>query len=130
MTSAKILILDDSPIVREHAKRTLEAAGHVVLVASSFVDANHFYFHEKPQLILIDVNLGPLITGDKVVEVYRNRRTASYAPLLILYSDSDASSLREITQRCGADSWLRKGGDLAAQIAELLSEDQSKTATG
>lgn len=116
----KILLLDDSPTVREGVRRKLAMAGYEVFAVSNFVEANHVFYHDKPELVLIDVNLGPLMRGDKVLELYLTKSSPAYAPILLLFSDMAAEELAALAAECGATGFITKRDDLVAKVADYL----------
>ena len=56
----KILIVDDALVDRQNLERILQAAGHRVLLAESGEEAVSRAQRDKPDLILMDVNMPEL----------------------------------------------------------------------
>ena len=57
MTSAKVLIVDDEPQIRRVLRTTLASHGYTVVEARSGDEALEEIRHERPDLILLDVNM-------------------------------------------------------------------------
>ena len=86
-TSAKILIVDDEPAVREFVDRALRAAGYTTTLASDGQEglevAEKFGVFD---LLLTDVKM-PRMSGDELAR--RLRQTGSHLKVLYLTSYSD-----------------------------------------
>ena len=54
---AKILIVDDSGLSRRSLRKILEPAGHHVIEAEDGISALESYFIDKPDLVLLDLNM-------------------------------------------------------------------------
>jgi CheY-like chemotaxis protein len=62
MTSANILVVDDEPQIRRTLRTTLSFRGYVILEAATGEEALDLVRKQKPDLVLLDVNL-PGISG-------------------------------------------------------------------
>ena len=80
MTAANILVVDDEPQIRRVLKSTLSGQGYVILEAKTGEEAVEVVRKEKPDLVLLDVNM-PGIGG---IEACREIRRASEAPIIML----------------------------------------------
>lgn len=65
--SARILIVDDNPHLRQAATRVMEMAGHRAVQAASGDEALRLARESAPDLILLDINM-PEMTGYEVCE--------------------------------------------------------------
>jgi CheY-like chemotaxis protein len=118
----KILIIDDSEVVREVARFVLEAQGHEVTELSSAFGSSQTLNKLRPDLVLIDVEM-PGLRGDKVVEVVLNHKL--HRCPIVFYSDRPEAELRELVARTGATGYIRKspGGDrLAEEVERYLAQ--------
>lgn len=59
----KILIVDDDRLIRTLLTRILTDAGYEVCSASNAAAAEHSAILERPDVVLIDIQLGPGING-------------------------------------------------------------------
>src|SRR5689334_21602177 len=112
MTSSrrKIVILDDSEVVRELMREALEERWEVITVETP-IGFSNLLRREQPSLALVDVNM-PLLRGDKLVEL-ATRKGTQECPI-ILFSDLPEAQLRALAQSSGAQGYIRKSGDMPA----------------
>jgi two-component system KDP operon response regulator KdpE len=80
MTSAKILVVDDEPQIRRVLRTTLTSQGYTVSEARTGEEAFEQVRSERPDLILLDVNM-PGISG---LETCREIRASSDIPIIML----------------------------------------------
>jgi two-component system KDP operon response regulator KdpE len=80
MISAKILIVDDEPQIRRVLRTTLTSQGYTVAEARTGDEALEHIRSERPDLILLDVNM-PGISG---LETCREIRASSDIPIIML----------------------------------------------
>src|SRR5712692_6352780 len=80
MTGASILVADDEPQIRRVLRSTLSSQGYVIIEAKTGEEAVEAVRKEKPDLVLLDVNM-PGIGG---IEACREIRRASDAPIIML----------------------------------------------
>jgi len=78
MNDASILVADDEPQIRRVLRSTLSSQGYVIIEAKSGEEAVEAVRKEKPDLVLLDVNM-PGIGG---LEACREIRQSSMLPLL------------------------------------------------
>lgn len=70
---ARILIADDSVVVREYLKVILERAGHQVIAeATRGTEAFHKYIAYQPDLVTMDINM-PDMNGIEAVKMIISR---------------------------------------------------------
>ena len=62
MTAARILVVDDEPQIRRVLRTTLASRGYIIAEAASGEEAVEAMRGERPDLILLDVNM-PVIGG-------------------------------------------------------------------
>jgi DNA-binding NarL/FixJ family response regulator len=101
----KVLILDDSPLVRELVDITLSEYGYDVVGLSSPFEFTAALRREHPDLVLMDVTM-PALAGDKVVEF--TRQYSSDRCPIVLFSDRSDAELAMLASKCGADGYIRK----------------------
>lgn len=83
----KILVVDDELAIREVVKKYLERENYNVIEAGTGVEAISKYYDEKPDLVVLDLNL-PDISGEKVCESIRlNNNT----PIIMITAKSNES---------------------------------------
>src|SRR5437762_13593031 len=80
MTDASILVADDEPQIRRVLRSTLSSKGYVIIEAKTGEEAVEAVRKEKPDLVLLDVNM-PGIGG---IAACREIRQSSDAPIIML----------------------------------------------
>jgi DNA-binding NarL/FixJ family response regulator len=110
------LLVDDSEIVRELVKATLEAAGYEVQTHGSPFGFSSSLMRQNPDLVLLDVNM-PALSGDKLAEIaVKNRLAGGPGCPLLLFSDRPPHELARLAARCGANGYIHKTNDSEALI--------------
>lgn len=101
---AKILVIDDEHYMRELMQLHLEHAGYEVLLAEDAVVGGHLLLTQRPDLILIDIEM-PYMTGLEFVKAVKSDAATSSVPIIFVSSREDA----ELEARqLGAVSFLTK----------------------
>ena len=103
MTSAKILIVDDEPQIRRVLRTTLSSQGYTVAEARTGDEALEQIRNERPDLILLDVNM-PGISG---LETCREIRSSSDIPIIMLTVRSSEHDKVQALD-AGADDYVTK----------------------
>ncbi len=101
--SKKILVVDDEPEIVKVVKAYLEKAGYQVVIARDGAQALSVFQREKPDLIILDLNL-PGIDG---LDVCRTIRRESDVPVLMLTARVEEAD-RLIGLELGADDYVVK----------------------
>lgn len=92
----KILIVDDSPVIRKMMKRYLRSLGYEnVLEAENGLDAILLHTREKPSIIFMDLVM-PKTSGDEALK--RIRDTDKDTPVIMLSSVSDKDVIEDCTK--------------------------------
>lgn len=116
---AKILLVEDDPIVANSVKEWLEHERHLVELVKSGLDAMELLLSFDFELIVLDWNL-PKLSGLDVCKQYRSARGKS--PVLML-TGKVAIGEKEEAFDCGADDYLTKPfhpRELLARVKALL----------
>lgn len=118
---ARILLLDDSPLVLNATREALEPAGHAVTCVSEPPAFFTALDREKPELALVDVSM-PTLEGDAVVWIARAHQL--HGCRIVLYSAKTEAELVALVRSSGADGFICKSGDdekLREQVARFLN---------
>ena len=102
----KILIVDDSATARAGLSRFVERMGHEAVPANSGQDALDRFADIKPDLILLDVQMGDM-DGYTVAEQIRRAPDAHWVPIIFLSSREEDQDL-ETGIEAGGDDYLVK----------------------
>jgi CheY-like chemotaxis protein len=127
--SRTILVIDDNAVVLEMTRSTLEQAGYRVVTRDRASGAITAVLQERPDLILLDVNM-PNMTGDSLADVL-SRTRAARGTLVVLYSSLPANALRVKALSAGAHGFIQKSGiqsDLVRQVRAFLQQAESPSA--
>lgn len=117
----KILIVDDESHIRKFVTLMVKSLGEpVVLEASNGADAVEIYVREKPDLVLLDVNM-PRMDG---LETLRNlKREDPDCRVIMLTSLVNRHTVEECLE-LGAAAYLRKDNppeELPAHLAKVIA---------
>ena len=114
---SKIVVIDDSEIVLEVAKSALEGAGYEVVTHDRPAGCVALILHEKPELVLMDVNM-PGLGGDTIVSVLAKAAPGGET-IVLLHSSLSADVLRAKASAAGAHGFIQKSGDLFGLVREV-----------
>lgn len=104
----KIMVVDDSEIVREAVALNLEAHGFEVIALKNLFSFLQALQTERPDLVLVDVNM-PALSGDKLIEIARRHQTTQCR--MVLFSDRRPEHLARLAEACGAAGYITKTSD-------------------
>jgi len=113
----KIVVIDDSEIVLEVTRGALEGAGFDVVTHDRPAGCVALILHEKPELVLMDVNM-PGLGGDTIVSVLGKAAPTSDT-IVLLHSSLSAEVLRTKATTAGAHGFIQKSGDLFGLVREI-----------
>ncbi|MEW5870031.1 MAG: PAS domain S-box protein [Chloroflexota bacterium] len=102
---AKILIVDDDPFVLYANQRLLEAAGYEILLATTGAEALQQARHNKPDLLLLDVNL-PDISGLEVNKQIKVDTELTNVFVVLLSGINTDSESQALGLESGADGYI------------------------
>ena len=101
-----ILVIEDSPLVRENISILLEKEGYKVISAFDGKSGVELALTEIPNLILCDIQM-PELNGYMVLHKIRNNVKTFDIPFLFITANADNSS-RQIGMNMGADGYVLK----------------------
>jgi CheY-like chemotaxis protein len=104
LSHGTILIVDDEPVVRALLRAALEPAGSLIVEASDGEAALELSWHERPDLVVLDVGL-PGLSG---VDVCRAVKTHLPPPHVMLIT---GNRFGPGIEDCGADALIEKPFD-------------------
>jgi two-component system chemotaxis response regulator CheY len=123
MTAATILIVDDSPSIRQTITSVLCGAGYQTLEAVDGQDALDRLreLEGSISLAIVDVNM-PRLDGIALVRALRQAESSRYIPILMLTAETRRER-REEARQAGATGWIVKPfapEDVLALVQRLL----------
>ena len=101
---SKILVVDDAGSVRRWCVRVLAGSGHEVLEAADGAEAVELFRRERPDAVVLDVNM-PGIDGLETLATIR--RTDPQARVVMLSSVAEFETFLE-ARRLGARDYVLK----------------------
>jgi len=104
----KILLLDDSELVRDLVRETLEEHGYEVVTTDTPFGFSNLLRRERPDLTLLDVTM-PTLRGDKLAEIAISHGID--CPI-VLFSDRPAAELEAMVKAVKAAGYIQKAGDM------------------
>ena len=111
----RILLVDDSALIRVSAAQALESAGFVVTVRAAF-DELLEHGIEGFDLILMDVHM-PELYGDDVAFTLRGERGVTTP--IYLFSSLEERELAKLAADAGIDGYVLKSGGLDALVERV-----------
>ena len=118
MSKKTILIMDDSPIVLDVVKATLEDAGFEVWTAENLEQLEAERLAHPPDLVLLDVQM-PEMFGDDVGEVLKNVKRVD-VPIL-LFSSLDEELLAARVAAAQLDGYVPKRAGVQALCDRIVA---------
>ncbi len=125
---ARILVVDDEPIVREVVVKYLEREGHTTLEAGDGDDARALLERSEPDLVVLDV----MLPGTDGLELCRWIRSRSELPVILLTARGEEAD-RIVGLELGADDYVTKPfspRELAARVRTVLRRSTPAAESG
>lgn len=102
----KVLVIDDDSMVREMVVRLLILEGYQVIEAAYGQAGVADAISEKPNIILLDLNM-PIMDGFQVLHKLKSNPETERIPVIILTARIDAESERRC-MAAGATDYIKK----------------------
>jgi two-component system, chemotaxis family, chemotaxis protein CheY len=103
----KILTIDDSAVMRQMVRFTLESTGqHSCLEAEDGEAALALLEREMPDLIITDLNM-PRVNGAELLKILRAREAFKFMPIIVLTTENNEEAQRRCKE-AGATGWMAK----------------------
>jgi CheY-like chemotaxis protein len=112
----KIMLVDDSEIVRDMVRLTLGEHGYEVVTLDGPFGFSRALLDERPDLVLMDVTM-PALRGDRLAEVAQ--RSALHSCPIVLFSTHPDEELTALAAECGAAGYIRKTGNAELLLREI-----------
>ena len=119
--SKTILVVDDSPSMREMIAFTLKRAGYTIVQSGDGQEALAKLSGERVALIITDLNM-PVMDGMTFIKEARVNPQLKFTPILMLTTESQEEKKQE-GKAAGATGWIVKPFDpqqLLSTIAKVL----------
>ncbi len=123
--AVRIVLIDDSEVVRAWAREELATQGFEVLTYGEAFGIQNFVRQSAPAVVLLDLKM-PALQGDMVCRLLKQHKSTRDV-IVALYSSLPEAELKVIANACLADGYIVKDNDpkeLARQIRALLASRQ------
>ncbi len=116
----KVVVIDDDPIVLEVVRGTLQALGHDVTTRTSAMGACASILRERPDLVLVDLNM-PALPGDEWLQLVTEESLATgdgHEPSFVVFSGRSVEELeRVVRETCAVGYIVKQEGPEAFEVA-------------
>ena len=121
----RVLVVDDSELMRDVAASALREMGHEVLEAVDGRDALRVVAEGRPQLVVTDLDM-PVMDGFALLEALRAAPETEHLPVVVFTSSEGDASVRR-AGALGADAYVVKSRlsrvELERAVLGLLSRE-------
>jgi two-component system, OmpR family, KDP operon response regulator KdpE len=114
MSTSTILIVDDEPQIRRVMRTTLSSNGYAVLEAKTGEEALEIIRKERPELVLLDVNM-PGMSGLEVCREIRDQSDVAIIMLTVRNTEHD----KVLALDAGADDYVVKPFSIEELLARI-----------
>jgi len=127
---AKMLVIDDDPIITQMCKAYFTAKGHTVTVALDGKEGLEKYKKGIFDIVITDLMM-PTVHGFRVIDEIKLSSRGDKTAVILLSADKDEPNLKNYKRKKFQDDTINKPFDipvLERMVAKLLEEfaDQSK----
>ena len=102
----KIMVVDDSKVIREMVQAALAGEGHDIITAEDGTDALELARDITVDLVLSDINM-PQMSGISLVSKLRRLPHYEETPIIMLTTES-SDFKKNKAKSMGASAWLQK----------------------
>ncbi|MCX7830681.1 MAG: response regulator [Acidobacteria bacterium] len=124
----KIMVVDDDAFFRKFSADLLRKHCYQVVTASSWMDFTKSLHQTavKPDLIIIDINLGGVMSGDKIIKAIKKEEKITgdkyKKTKLVLISSCPEEEIKAKAEEVGADGYILKDSLKIAGGAAFLNK--------
>jgi DNA-binding response OmpR family regulator len=119
--NAKVLLVDDDPVILKLLQVNFEMEGYKVMTANDGVEGLEKARKERPDIVLLDIMM-PRMDGLEVTKALKGDASTKDIPIILLSAKAQASDV-QVGKDMGADDYLTKPFDpleLLDRVNELL----------
>ena len=123
---ARILVVDDEPMMLNLLRTILTRLGHEVLMASGGQQAVELFRRDRPQVTILDLNL-PDLNG---IEVLRQIHGTDPQASVIILTGAGTEAMEKQARQLGVTDFLQKGFSLhgLGEALRRVMKQQNQTA--
>ena len=122
--SKKVLVVDDSHMIRRIVGKLLQECDYDVVTAENGQAGLDMARQARPDLIIMDIEM-PVMNGIRATEAIRSDRSIAHIPVLIFTSLGSEEDMR-MAREAGGSGFLNKPisrEELKASVSFLLDAD-------
>ena len=116
MVKSKVMIVDDCNLILEITRDVLEEDGFEVITRDAALGTTKAILEEKPNCVLMDVSM-PSLSGTEIVKLVKKKLQIK----ILLHSAKGEEELRLLADNCGADGYIKKGGNSSKLLDRVRS---------
>jgi two-component system, chemotaxis family, chemotaxis protein CheY len=119
----RILVVDDTPFIRDLLRLILEGSGYEVSEAQHGGDAIRQMHDPLPDLVMTDLMM-PIMNGQQLVQSLRSDRRTALVPILVLSSNPNAAEIATMADAVVGKPFNREV--LLATVSSLVSQGDGR----
>ncbi|OUR97933.1 hypothetical protein A9Q84_06980 [Halobacteriovorax marinus] len=127
---SKILVVDDSMVIRKMIKNSLQKEGHEIHQAENGQEGFELFAAHSFDLIITDINM-PIMNGFEFSEKVRASSGTSCDIPIIVLSTEFSDEVKERGRNIGINAWMVKPAEeekLLKAVAFLIENTKMKSA--
>lgn len=102
----KVLVVDDSPTMRNMLKAAMQEQGFDVEMAEDGLDAIKVSAEKKWDLVITDINM-PNMDGIELIRELRKTEQCKFTPILVITTEG-GDNAKKAGKDAGASGWMTK----------------------
>ena len=126
---ARVLVVDDDPVVLEIVRELLEKMGYQVDTRDQALGTAQWVVRERPDYVLLDVKM-PALSGGELAQLLARKETMS-GVAVVLHSSMNASDLDALARSTGALGAIKKTANgmlFLAEFERLVTQHRASSA--
>ena len=125
---SKILVVDDSMVIRKMINKALSEAGHEIVQAENGKEGLELFQSDTFDLIITDINM-PIMNGFEFSEKVRSGEAPSCEIPIIVISTEFSDEVKARGRNMGINAWMVKPAEnekLIKAVAFLIENTKAK----
>lgn len=115
----KILVVDDSPTMRNLVKSLVETKGYAADTAENGAQGVEVFEKMHPDLVIADINM-PVMNGIDMIKALRTKQERATVPVIVLTTET-SPTIKQKLRDVGASAWIAKPYDDSVLIDMVAS---------
>ncbi|TML42554.1 MAG: response regulator [Actinobacteria bacterium] len=123
MPAARVLVVDDDPVIQKLLQVNFEMEGYSVITASDGAEGLERARTERPDIVILDVMM-PKMNGLEVASALKADAATAGIPIILLSAKAQEADV-QAGRQTGADDYVTKPFDpleLLERVARLVGE--------